>query len=163
MSFSFDVEAAVDAIAALEDAIATPTPGVTNAYTYGSNPVSFTAGSALPAVVHINRGPLTPSVQAFGQYDLYYDVESILLIMETLPDQYPGDEDESAKFWVSICDVFFSLTNQATLISSAGATGYEMLFNATPSFAVRPWPPAPSSPLKWFWSLQYTHRFYLEG
>jgi hypothetical protein len=163
MSFSFNIANAVNAIAALEDAITTPTPGITKSYTYGTNPVSFTAGSSLPAIVHINKGPLNPAMQAFGKFELYYDIDSLLLIMETLPDQYPGDEGESAKFWISICDVFYSLTNQSSLISSSGATGYDMLFNEQPSFAVRPWPPTPSAPLKWFWSLEYTHRFYLEG
>lgn len=166
MTFALDIDAATDAIAALEDAIATPSPGITNSYLYGANPVKFDAGSTLPAIVHIQRGPLTitdGAVQTFGKFELYYDIDSLLLIMETIPDQYPGDEGESAKFWVSVCDVFFNLDNQATLISAAGASDYNLLFNDLPAFAPRPWPPTPSAPLKWFWSLQYTHRFMVDG
>lgn len=163
MAFGLDVEAAINSIATLEAAIVTPSPGITNAYTFGNNPVQFTAGSALPAVVHVSRGPVATNIEAFNSFEAAFDIDSIMLIMEALPDGYPGDEAESIVFWPAICDTFLNLTNQSTIIAAAGATGYDMLFNDLPSFDVRPWPPLPGTAIKWFWSFQYTHRFTTEN
>jgi hypothetical protein len=165
MAFTFDVSTALNAIATLEDAIATPTPGVTNAYTYGNNPVEITDPSALPAVVHINKGPFTPgeggrpAQLSFGSFQLGYDIESLLFILEVIPDGYPSDESNSAEWWLQIAKVFMNSTNEASLISSASAYNYVCLFLDQPSFGVRPWPPPPAVPLHWYWSLSYTHRF----
>ena len=163
MAFSFDVSTALNAIATLEAAIASPTPGITNAYTYGNNPAEITDPSALPAIVHINRGPNVTggfqSQQTYGTHELTYDIESLLLIIETIPDGYPADESNSAEWWLSIANVFFNDTNEASLITSTSAYSYECLFNQQPSFMARQWPPAPVAPLHWYWSLSYTHRF----
>jgi hypothetical protein len=60
MAFNFDLEAAVDAIAALEVAISTPTPGIITSYGYNSNPGEITDVSLFPAIVHVNRGEIVP-------------------------------------------------------------------------------------------------------
>jgi len=168
MAFTFNVETAIDAIATLETAIATPTPGVTNAYTYGANPIEITDPTALPAVVHINRGPFTPAggdrpaQLSYGLFELGYDIESQLLITETIPDGYPADESNSNKWWLEIAKVFMTDTNEASLISSTSANDYMCLFLEQPSFSVRQWPPPPAAPMHWYWSLKYTHRFTFE-
>lgn len=168
MAFSFDVSTALNAIATLEAAISTPSPGITNAYTYGNNPVEITDPSVLPAVVHINKGPVTlgglpfPAQRSYGKHYLAYDIESQLLILETIPDGYPADESATAEYWISIAQTFMNDTNEASLMLDTGADGYSCLFLSQPSFTVRPWPPPPSPPVHWYWSLSYTHRFEFE-
>lgn len=168
MAFSFNVENAIDAIATLEAAISTPTPGVTTAYGFGENPVELTS-ALLPAVVHLNRGPQTIeggeifSAYSYGTYRLAFEIESFLLILETVPDGYPADEAASAQFFDSICDVFFSDTNAASLAASATADSYTCSFPNQPSFGIVQWPPAPAEPMHWYWSLRYMHRFTFEG
>ncbi len=169
MTFAFDVAAAVNAIAALEDAITTPTPGIANAYTYGNNPVEITDPSDLPAVVHVVRGPLTiggggqPGLASFSSHRLSYDIDSIALVMEIIPDEYPGDESAAATFWKSICEVFFDITNHSTLSAAANADDYFCYFGEQPSWQVRQWPTPSLEPMRWYWSLKYTHRFTFEN
>ncbi len=162
ITYNLNIEAAIDAIATLEDAITTPTPGITTAYGFGENPSSISAPSLLPAVVHINRGPVTVDTNPAtlkGVYYIQYDIESILLAIEASPDQYPADEAATSKFWKSVCETFFDGANQSSLATSAGARYYRCLFLNSPSWTVRQWPPQPAEALNWYWSLSYTHRF----
>ena len=169
MSFDFDLEAAINQIAALETAITTPTPGIINSYTYGNNPVEINAVADFPAIPHI---PLGPVIEAGGQqqglistttYQLGYQIQSTALFVETVQDQYPAEETASNLFWKSICEVFFNHDNRVTLVTAAG-TGchsYRLEFPAR-SYNVRPWPPTPQS-THFYWSLQYTHIFTIVG
>ena len=169
MAFSFNIEAAIDAIATLEGAISTPTPGVTTAYGFGENPTEITNPALLPAVVHISRGPQTVGggdllgAFTYGSYRLAYEIDSLLLILEIVQDQYPADEAASAKFFDSVCDTFFNDTNISSLISSAGVDSYTCGFPRQPSYLPIQWPPYPSEPLHWYWGLRYTHRFVFDG
>ena len=119
MAFDFDLEAAINAIATLEAAITTPTPGVTNAYTYGANPVEISDLSALPAVVHIPEGVSTAVDGEQGTitratYQMVYNIRSIMLVLQAVPDQYPADETASGLFWKSLTETFFNYDNRVT-------------------------------------------------
>jgi hypothetical protein len=169
MSWDFDLEAAINQIATFEDAITTPTPGVKNAYTYGNNPVEITDPTALPAVVHVPLGPQTaapgsqPGLLALtGTYQLEYQIQSTMLILETVLDQYPGEESASNLFWKSVAEKFFNYDNRVTLVAQAGTNvhTYRLDFPAR-SYDVRPWPQAGN--VHFYWSLQYTHTFTFVG
>lgn len=169
MSFDFDLEAAINQIAALEDAITTPTPGIINAYTYGNNPTEIPDPLAdLPAVVHIPLGPQTaaPGGQSglltlTGTYQLSYQIQSTILFLETVLKQYPAEEKASNLIWKEVCETFFNFANRETLVAAAVAHTYRFEFPAR-SYAVRPWPPLPTS-THFYWSLQYTHTFVFVG
>lgn len=168
MSYDFDLEAAIDNIATLEAAIATPTPGVTNSYGYNSNPVEITDLSALPAIVHVPLGPQTegegavPGLMAVrGNYQLSYEIYSRLLVIEAVPDQYPADEGVANLFWKSVAETFFNYDNAVTLTNAASAHTYACIFPPQ-SYQPRRWPPVPTS-THWYWSLQYVHRFVFVG
>lgn len=163
MSYSFDLAAAINGIAALEDSIATPAPGIVTSYGYGLNPVEFTAGSQLPAVVHVPTGPVAEASSEIthGSYGLYYDIVSKLLIVEAVPDQYPGDDSGASLFWKSIMDKLLTNATRLTLCTATGAFSYALIFQAG-SYAIRPWPPVETAPMH-FWSLEYIHRFTMIG
>lgn len=163
MSYNFDLAAAINAIAALEDAITTPTPGIVTSYTYGANPVEFTAGSQLPAIVHVPTGPVVDanSEQTHGNYKLYYDVYSLLLVIESVPDQYPADDGVANLFWKTIIETMLNNTTRRTLCTATGAFSYTCIFEPK-SYDIRPWPPSPAA-VNFFWSLLYTHRFTVWG
>lgn len=161
MSYSFDLAAAIDAIAALEDAIATPTPGITNAYGHGENPVAFIDPSALPAIVHLPRGPHTTDGLTRDTWTIMYDVESYLLVIEAVPDQYPADDEVANLFWKPIVEAFLTDATRTSLVQSSGAHNYWPVFLPN-SYAVRSWPPVPGS-TNLYWSLMYTHRFLIYG
>jgi hypothetical protein len=167
MSWDFDLEAAINQIATFEDAITAPTPGITNSYTYGNNPVEITDVTALPAVVHVPLGPSSAGGNPQGTltrdtYHLTYRVQSLLLTLEPVLDQYPGDETASNLFWKSVAEKFFNYDNRVTLVNAAGAPPvhtYHLEFPAR-SYDVRAWPPRSH---KEYWSLEYIHVFTLAG
>jgi len=168
MAFTFDLEAAINQIASLEDAISTPTPGITNSYTYGNNPVEITDVTAFPAIVHIPLGPTTEAANPQNRithqtYQLGYQIQSTALLVESVKDQYPGDDTASNLFWKSIAEVFWNYDNRITLVSAAGAgvNTYRCEFPAR-SYQPRPWPPTPQAN-HFYWSLQYTHTFIFHG
>jgi len=167
-TFSFDLEGAINSIASLEDAITTPTPGITNSYTYGNNPAEITDPAAFPAIVHIPLGPTTEASGTQGlithqTYQLAYSIQSTALFVETVGDAYPADETASNLFWKSISEVFFNQANRLTLVAAAGAGvhSYRCEFPAR-SYDVRRWPPVTQSTHS-YWSLQYTHVFIFAG
>jgi hypothetical protein len=163
MAYTFDLAAAVNTLAALEDAITTPSPGIVTSYTWGANPSEFTAGSQLPAIVHVPLGPVgeVSSELTHGSYVIYYEVYSRLLIVEAVPDQYPGDESGAALFWKSIMDKLLTNSTRLSLCAASGAFSYALIFQPR-SYAIRPWPPVENAPAH-FWSLEYTHRFTVIG
>lgn len=163
MSYSFDLSAAINAIAAIEDAIASPTPGIVKSYTYGANPVEFTAGSQLPAIVHIPTGPVVEPASEYATqvFAFYYEIISRLLIVEAVQDQYPADEGGAALFWKTIIEALLTDTTRRTLCSASGAFSYSVVFQSR-SYGIRPWPPIENAPSR-FWSLEYTHRFTIQG
>jgi hypothetical protein len=169
MTFPFNLTAAVGQIVALEAAIATPSPGVTTVYGFNANPAEITNPALLPAIVHINRGPLTLSGDGAvaglsavrGVYQLAYDVESVALIIEATPDQFPSDEGAANLFWKSIAETFFSYTNAVALATAAGAHTYSCILG-TPSYGLRAWPPI-EPVIRMYYAFTYTHRFIFMG
>lgn len=167
MSFDFNLEAAIDKIAELEDAIATPLPGVVTAYGYNENPAEITDVSKLPAVVHVPLGPRTegpgfqPGNIGYGTYNLTFEIYSRLLIIEAVLDQYPADEAAASLFWQPVVETFFNVTNHVALCQASGAHTYACTFPEQ-AYKPRPWPPVPNAP-RFYWSLQYVHRFTFTG
>ncbi len=167
MAFGFDLEAAVNAIAILELAIATPTPGITTAYSYNSNPGEITDVSLFPAVVHVNRGFVVPDggfpdmQMVPGGYYTGYDIDSIAMIIEVVPKQFPGDEGTANLFWKSILETFLNLTNKTSLAKDSGAAEYRFI-PGSPSFGLVSWPPL-LQPLRRYWGYTYTHQFLFFG
>jgi len=167
MAFGFDLEAAIDAIATLELAISTPTPGITTAYGYNSNPGEITDVSLFPAVVHVNRGFVSPEGgfpdmrMVPGGYYAGYDVDSIAMIIEVVPEQFPGDEGTANLFWKSILETFLNLTNKTSLATDSGADEYRFI-PGRPSYGLVSWPPV-QPPLRRYWGFTYTHRFIFFG
>lgn len=167
MAFSFDLSAAVGAIATLEATISTPSPGITTVYAFNSNPTEITNPALLPAIVHINRGPLAPPGGfddmrvTVGGYYVAYDVESVALIIQSVPDQFPGDEGTANLFWKSILETFLSPTNKRSLATSAKADEYRLILEA-PTYGLRSWPPF-EPPVRVYWAFSYTHRFLFFG
>lgn len=167
MAFGFDLEAAVDAIAAIELAISTPTPGVTTAYGYNSNPAEITNVALFPAVVHNNRGALNPPGgfddmrMTPGGYYVGYDIDSILMVVEVVPEQFPSDEGAANLFWKSIAEAFQNPTVKRSLATDTGADEYRFIWGS-PSYGIVSWPPV-QPPIRRYWGYTYTHRFLFYG
>ncbi len=167
MAFNFDLEAAIDAIAALEAAISTPTPGITTSFGYKSNPSEITDVSLFPAIVHVNRGFVAPDGgfpdmrMVPGGYWAGYDVDSIAMIIEIVPEQYPGDEGDANLFWKSFLETFLSLTSKTSLAADSGADEYRFI-PGSPSYGPVSWPPV-QPPVRQYWGYIYTHRFLFFG
>ncbi len=165
--FTFDVEAAIDAIAAIEAAITLPIPGIQNAYGFGANPAEITDPADFPAVLHLANGPINQSgasnQQSYGQHSLHFDIQSLLLVLESVPNTYPADEAVGIVWWKAIANAFVNDVTESALINlDVGTIEYKCLFLDQPSFGVRQWPPeSPLPPLHWYWSLSYTHRFWI--
>jgi len=167
MAFDFNLEAAINAIAALELAITTPTPGIITAYGYNSNPGEIADVALFPAVVHVNRGPVPPE-DGFsdmrmvpGGYYVAYDIDSIAMIIEVVPEQFPADEGTANLFWKSILETFLNLTNKASLATNSKAAEYRFI-PGSPSYGLVSWPPV-QPPLRRYWGYTYTHRFLFFG
>ena len=167
MAFGFDLEAAIDAIAVIERAITTPTPGITTSYGYNSNPGEITDVSLFPAVVHVNRGAVPPDggfadmrMTTSGYY-VAYDVDSIAMIIEIVPQQYPADEGTANLFWKSITEAFLNATSKRSLAEDSGADEYRFVLGS-PSYGVVSWPLV-QPPQKQYWGYTYTHRFLFFG
>ena len=162
MAYTFNLETAIDDIATLEAAITTPSPGITTAYGYGENPNVITDVSLFPAVVHVPLGPATTGVEtATDAWTLHYDIYSLLLLTEAIPDKYPSDESANNLLWKSVVEKFLTRTTRSSLCTSTGAIDYVCIFQAN-SYGVRNWPPIAGAPNA-YWSLQYTHRFSVYG
>lgn len=167
MAFGFDLEAAVNAVAILERAISTPTPGITTSYGFNANPGEITDVSLFPAIVHVNRGFVVPDggfpdMQVTrGGYYVGYDVDSIAMIIEVVPEQYPGDEGTANLFWKSIAETFLNLTNKTSLATDSGADEYRFI-SGGPSYGLVTWP-LMQPPLRQYWGYTYTHRFLFFG
>jgi hypothetical protein len=163
VSYAFDLAAAINGIAAIEDAVTTPTPGIITSYTYGANPGEFTAPSQLPAIVHVPTGPVLGQNNELsrGVFHLYYDVYSLLLAIEAIPTAYPNDENAATLFWKSLIEALMTDETRRTLCTASGALAYSCMFESG-SYAIRPWPPVGTAP-NFYWSLQYTHRFLIVG
>jgi hypothetical protein len=167
LSFPFDLEAAIDTIATLEQAITTPSPGIVTSYGYNSNPSEITDPSVFPAVVHVSRGPFNPDGVPSdlritpGGYYVAYDIDSIAMILEVTPEQYPGDEGASNLFWKSILETFLNATNKRSLAEDTGASEYRFILG-DPTYGIVSWPPV-TPPLHRYWGYTYTHRFLFYG
>jgi hypothetical protein len=167
LTFPFDLEAAVDAIATLEAAITTPSPGITTSYGYNSNPSEITDVSLFPAVVHHNRGFANPDGVPEdmritpGGYYVAYDIDSIAMILEIVPEQFPADEGASNLFWKSILETFLNATNKRSLAEDTGASEYRFI-PGSPSYGIVSYPPV-QPPLHRYWGYTYTHRFLFYG
>lgn len=166
MSFNFNLSATVAAIAAIEDAITTPSPGIVTAYGFGANPSEITNPALFPVVIHLSLGPATvggdtdaPGRLTFGgRHRMRFDVVSLVLIAEAVPDVYPADEAAACLFWKPLCEAFFNKTNIDALISASGAASYACILD-DPCYAIRAWPPSPAEPLHYYYSYRLIHRF----
>ncbi|GIK36565.1 MAG: hypothetical protein BroJett011_03980 [Chloroflexota bacterium] len=168
MAFSFNLQAAVNAIAALERAIPAPSGGAAiTAYNVNANPAKLETPDLLPVVVHLPLGPRTeapgdiPGHMGSGVYALSYEIASLLLIIEAIPGGYPADEAAANLYWQGVCQAFFNRTNAINLCTAAGAHTYACSFPEN-SYLVRSWPPLSEAP-GYYWSLKYTHRFSFFG
>lgn len=162
MSYTFDLEAAIDQIATMEAAINTPAPGIVTAYGYNENPAVITNVSLFPAVVHVPLGPANfEQVVVNYSWGAVFEVYSRVLFIEARHDKYPADENANNKLWLPIVEKFVSPTGRSDLVTASGAFSYECVFLPN-SYGVRPWPPVKDAP-NVYWSLQYTHRFYIYG
>ena len=149
----------INSIATIERAIVTPSPGIVTSYGFGANPVEITNPALLPAVVHIERGPQT-IYGAAGSVDrrFYYEIDSLALLIEALPDGYPADSAAVAQLWEAIAAAFTNEINRATLADAAECPEYACVFQPQ-SYKLRRWPPEPLNDYRVYWSLLYTHRF----
>lgn len=162
MAFSFDLEATIDAIAVLEAAISTPSPGITTSYGHAENPAEITDPSLLPAAIHMYRGFTLADVPegryTRGGYYVQHDIDTLVLILEIVPEQYPADEGLANLYNKSILETFLNDTNKQSLATSAGAVEYRFV-SGEPSYGVVAWPPT-SPPIRQYWGFTYTHRFF---
>jgi hypothetical protein len=167
MAFGFDLEIAINAIAALEVAISTPDSGITTSFGYNANPNEITDVSLFPAIVHVNRGFVPPEGGppdmriVPGGYYVGFDVDSVAMIIEMVPEQYPGDEGTANLFWKSILETFLNQTNKTSLAADSGADEYRFI-PGSPSYGLVSWPPV-SPPINQYWGFTYTHRFLFFG
>ncbi len=167
MAFGFNLENAIDAISTLEVAISTPSPGITTSYGYNSNPGEITDVSVFPAIVHVNRGIVSPENAPQGNrlvpggYYIGYEIDSIAMIIEIVPEQFPADEGASNLFWKSIAETFYNKTNKTSLATDSGSAEYRFI-PGTPSYGLVSWPPV-QPPLRQYWGFTYTHRFLFFG
>lgn len=167
MAFDFDLEAAVNAIAALELAISTPTPGITTSFGYNANPGEISDVALFPAIVHVNRGFVAPDGGSLdmrmvpGGYWVGYDIDSVAMIIEIVPEEYPGDEGTANLFWKSILETFLSLTSKTSLATDSGADEYRFIPGPS-TYGPVSWPPV-EPPIRQYWGYAYTHRFLFFG
>lgn len=167
MAFNFDLEAAVNAIAALELAISTPAPGITTSFGYNANPGEITDVALFPAIVHVNRGFVAPEGgfpdmrMVPGGYWVAYDIDSVVMVIEIVPQQYPGDEGTANLFWKSILETFLSLSSKTSLAVDSGADEYRFI-SGSDSYGPVSWPPV-QPPVHEYWGFIYTHRFLFFG
>ena len=164
MTFAFDLQAATNAIAAVELAVT----GVTTAYGYNSNPVEITNTALLPAVVHLPLGPrnaadgVIPGMLTMGaSFQLDYRIISRVLLVESKGENYPADEAGASVLWKVIAQAFFTRAAMVSLATAAGAHTAFMQFN-DPSYGLLPWPPEPLQ-LRHYWALEYIHTFTFTG
>lgn len=165
MSYPFDLQAAITKISELEAALT----GITTSYGYNANPVEITDFTKFPAVVHVPLGPrVGPGTEASsgamalgGLFHLSYEVYSLVLVIESVVDQYPADEGTANLLWKPICETFFNIETTRALCAATGAATYDCTFPEQ-SYQPRPWPPLPNAP-HWYWSFKYVHRFGVFG
>lgn len=157
-----NLSAAIAKIAQIEATVTTPTPGIVTSYGFGLNPPDLTDPSKLPAVVHIERGPQTIfGIGGTVGRNFYYEVDSLALLIEALPDGYPADSAAVAPLWKSILYAFTDEPNRYALADAAEVAEYSLVVQPN-SYRLRRWPPEPMNDYRVFWSLLYTHRFLLQ-
>jgi len=166
MTFPFDLEAATNAIAALELAVV----GIGTSYGYNANPVEVdhTDLATGAVVVHSPLGPrnaadgVVSGLLSYGSvFQLDYRITSRVLFSESKGENYPADEAGASVLWKVIADAFFNHANRTSLATSAGAHTYSTEF-ADPSFGIKPWP-MDSPGFREYWALEYNHIFTFTG
>lgn len=167
--FTFDLEAAINAIATLESAMTPPAGGqLVNSLTFGNNIQQIDDPENLPLAVHLTRAIEEPAGgprRTIGsKFWRDFRITSVVLIVESKPDSYPADERISSLYWEPVIETFFDLDNQDTIKVAAGAGCIRYDFEPdNPFFNIRQWPPRPMAPLRWYWSFQYDHVLRLQG
>lgn len=181
MTFVFDVEAAVNAIAAREETIvdvqipasisaSAPTLSIADSFGYGLTPTQVDLSSG-PVVTHeqIPSSPDTtpPSGQvAVGNFQAAMTVRSFFLIVQDKPDQYNLAQGIGIAFWQPIVETFRSRTAQFELAEAAGAgvLAYEFRSVIDPLFGPLPWAPVSIDLAQdKFWAFVMDHYFLYEG
>ncbi len=167
MSYVFDLEAAVNEIAAMEAEITTPLPGIVTAYAYGLNDLQ-PAAADLPAALHLEFGPNTQGGRwsdgplTTSAFSITQTIQTRLLLYEVIADE-PEVEVKTLlnDLWKPIVDKFFSVAALARLTAASSALDYSFQLPA-PSFARVHWP-YNSEVYKVYWILQYDHLFRAVG
>lgn len=181
MTFAFDVEAAVNAIAAREETITgvqipasidptTPTLSIAESFTYGQTPTQVDISSG-PVVTHIQipSSPDTtpPSGQvAVANFQAAMTVRSHFLIVPGRPEQYNLAQGIGLAFWDPIIETFRSRDAQFELAQAAGAgvLAYEFRSVIDPLFGPLPWAPVTIDLAQdKFWAIVMDHYFLYEG
>lgn len=181
MTFTFDVEAAVDAIAAREETIvdvqipasisaSAPTLSIAESFTYGQTPTEVDLSSG-PVVTHtqIPGSPDTapPSGQvAVGNFQATMRVRSFFLIVKDGPNEYNLAQGIGLAFWKPINETFKSKDAQFELAEAAGAgvLAYELREAVDPTFGPISWAPVSISLAQdKFWAFVLDHYFLYEG
>jgi hypothetical protein len=184
MTFEFDVEAAVDAIAAREETIIdvqipasispdTPTLSISESFTYGQTPTQVDLSSG-PVVTHIQI-PSSPDTAppdgqvAVGNFQAAMTIRSHFLIVLDKPDQdgqYNLAQGIGLAFWKPIIETFRSRDAQFELAEAAGAgvLAYELRSLIDPLFGPIPWAPVSITLAQnKFWAFVMDHYFLYEG
>ena len=181
MAFTFDVEAAVNAIATREETIVdvqipasiaapAPTLSIAQSFTYGQTPTEVDLSSG-PVVTHeqIPSSPDTapPSGQvAVGNFQAAMTIRSNFLIVLDRPDQYNLAQGIGLAFWKPIIETFRSRAAQFALAQAAGAgvLAYELRSVIDPLFGPLPWAPVSIALAQdKFWAFVLDHYFLYEG
>ncbi len=181
MTFTFDVEAAVDAIAAREETIvdvqipasisaSAPTLSIAESFGYGLTPTEIDLSNG-PVVTHeqIPSSPDTapPGGQvAVANFQAAMTVRSFFLIVQDKPDQYNLAQGIGLAFWQPIIETFRSRDAQFELAEAAGAgvLAYELRSVIDPLFGPLPWAPVSISLAQdKFWAFVLDHYFLYEG
>ena len=181
MTFEFDVEAAVNAIAAREETIvdvqipasisaSAPTLSIAESFGYGLTPTEVDLSSG-PVVTHIQipSSPDTtaPSGQvAVANFQAAMTIRSHFLIVPDKPDQYNLAQGIGIAFWKPIIETFRSRDAQFELAEAAGAgvLAYEFRSLIDPLFGPFSWAPVPINLAQGkFWAIVMDHWFLYEG
>ncbi len=161
MTTTFDVEAATNAIAALERTITTPSPGIISSYDYGTEPIEFD-NDEVPAVVHIERGPSNVDRLGAAIYMATFEIESRVLLIQDVAQQVPLEPKTlQADLWLPLFNLFETDTAKATLTAASGAFDYFCQWD-NPSFTRGDWPIF-SNNFKVYWLIRYLHIFTFQN
>ena len=181
MTFEFDVEAAVDAIAVREETIvdvqipasispSAPTLSISESFTYGQTPTEVDLSSG-PVVTHVQI-PSSPDTTppggqvAVANFQAAMTVRSFFLIVLDRPDQYNLAQGIGLAFWKPIIETFRSRDAQYELAQAAGAgvLAYELRAVIDPLFGPMPWAPVSITIAQdKYWAYALDHYFLYEG